>query len=479
MEGGRQALNLVFTVVLASLLGPEAYGLAAMGLVFVMFIDLVQRQGMAAAVIQRKSLELRHKDTAFWLLMAASAVMLVAAIAAAGWWADLNDEPQLRLVILGMCPMIPLRGLSVIQDALLRRAMAFRELATRSISAVVAGGVAGMVAATLGLGVWALVLQQVVYAAVETGVLWKVSGWRPAWRFSGPAARDLLGFSGGAFLSGVATFINNQADALLIGLFFGPFVVGVYRLGLRLVENLVSAVLRPVQSIALPELAPHQDHPAALRRRVVRLTRLGASTALPALGLLAGVALPAVAILGDDWTTAGPVIQILCVVGAVRVLVVIDGPLLQAVGSPYLQAGFSAAAAGISALTFTAAGFALQDLPLAEQAVGIASARAVVWGVAIVTLHVVIVRRHAALPLRAQLRPIVWPAVSGLSAYLVGSLVAAATSGTPGLVRLALTGAAAGSVAGAIFWQRVPEGRAMLHDLLSRRRSRRVAVPDT
>lgn len=413
MEGGRQLLNLCIAFVLAAMLGPEPYGLVAIAMVFIMFIDLIQRQGMAAALIQHKELTEQHKDTAFWLLMAVSTALLVVAVAGAGWWAGVNDVPELKMVIVGLSPAIPLHGLSLVQDALLRRDLEFKTLAVRSLSAVVSGGVAGIAAALAGWGVWALVVQQVTQALVAAVVLWSVSSWRPGIDIDRRAARDLLSFSTGSFLGSLATFANNQADALLIGLFFGPYVVGIYRLGLRLVETLVSAVLRPVQAIALPELSPHQDDLAEISRRAVRLMRLGAVVALPALGLLAGIAAPAVELLGGEWSAAAPVVSVLCIVGAARVFVFVDGPLLQAKGRPFLQAAFTAVAAVISVASFVAAGLLLQDVAPADQALGIAIARAVVWGLGIMALHTIILRRHAQFDLRRMILPFAWPTAVG------------------------------------------------------------------
>lgn len=456
MEVGRQSLNVIITFILAALLGPEAYGLAAMALVFITFVDLLQRQGMAAALIQRKDLSRSHRDTAFWLLMLASVLLLMATVAGARWWAGINDLPELRVIIIGLSPMIPLQGLSVVQDALLRRQMAFKQLAQRTLVAVLAGGITGLVSALAGWGVWALVVQQVTQAGVAAIVLWSISDWRPGFDVSLASAKDLMGFASGSFLSSLASFVNNQADALLIGLFFGPLVVGIYRLGLRMVETLVSALTRPIQAISLPELAPCQDDPPQLRRRVERLARLAAVTTLPSLGVLAAAANPGVEWLGGDWAAAAAVAQVLCIVGAVRAIVVIDGPLLLAVGSPFIQAGFAAVAAVVSAASFVAAGTLVQGLPTEDQALGIAIARAIVWGMAILTMHVIIMRRFGHLSLKQMLAPVMWPTIAGLAATGTGVAIDLAMMNSPAPLRLLTVSLVGLIVAGTIVLLTVP-----------------------
>lgn len=475
MQGGRQGLQVLFTFVLAALLGPEAYGVVAMALVFVMFVDMLQKQGMSAALIQRRNLTRSHLDTAFWLLVATSVVLVAATVAAAGLWAAANDTPSLRMIIIGLSPLIPLRNLSIVQDALLRREMAFKRLAQRDLVAIAAGGVVGIVTALAGWGPWALVAQQLTAAAVAVIVLWGVSDWRPGWSVSWTCAGELFAVSSGLLLSAIGNFLNNQADTILIGLFFGPRVVGVYRLGLRLVETLVALSSRSVQSVALPDLSPVADDPAELGRRIDRLTRLAAVTTVPVLGVLAGVATPLMDILGPEWAAAAVVAQVLCVVGVIRAWVVIDGPLLVATGSVFVQAAIAWLAGVLSAVAFIVAGVLLQGIPESGQAVGIAAARTGVWGLGIAAMHVWIMHRFAGQRLGQMLAPLRWPLLAGLMAAAIGVVTNSATGDESVLLRLVLSGGAAGLTAVAVSWLTMPWIREVAERALGAHRTRRAA----
>ena len=52
--------------------------------------------------------------------------------------------------------------------------------------ALIVAGALSIVAAALGLGAWALVLQQVVLATTLVSALWWRAGWRPSFEFSAP-----------------------------------------------------------------------------------------------------------------------------------------------------------------------------------------------------------------------------------------------------------------------------------------------------
>lgn len=476
MDGGRQGIALLVTFVLAALLGPEVFGLAAMATVYIMFIDLVQRQGMAAALIQRKVLTESHKDSAFWMVLGVSIAMTGVSVGGATLWAAVNRTPALAPVVMALSPLILLQGLVTVQEALLRRAMAFKLLAKRTIAAVVLGGATGLAGAWLGWGVYALVGQQLVYGVVSVAALWSVSGWRPRFHFSRHSARELIGFSSGSFLTSIAVFVNNRADALLIGIFFGPLVVGVYRLGSRLIDAILSGLAGPIRSLALPELSPYQDDPEELTRRADRLMLMGAVAVFPVLGIVAATAEPLTAVLGERWGGSAAVIQVLCLVGAVRVVATIDGPLLQAVGSPFVQAGMATFTAAISALTFSAAGVALSTASPEVQALGVAAARALLYGSFICVIHVLIIRRYAGIGVRRGLAVVGRPFGAGVGAWLCGTMVHELVVSAGPASRLLLTAVVSAGVGTVLTWRWVPGCSELVRSTLDRRRSTIVAV---
>ncbi|WP_380165806.1 lipopolysaccharide biosynthesis protein [Jannaschia sp. R86511] len=393
MDAGGQVATLAVSVVLAAVLGPAAYGLVAMALVYVMFIQLIQQQGMQAAVIQRADLDERHKSTAFWLVLVTSLVLTGLSVLLAGWWSAVNRTPELEPILVALSALLPIRALSTVQEAVVRRSMRFRALAVRTLVSVLLGGAAGLWAAFAGLGAWALVVQQLVTAALGCILLWSVSHWRPRLTFSGTAARELFGFSTGSFVSSIGVFVNNKADALLIGIFFGPLVVGLYRFAARLVETLLAVAVRPVQSVALPGLSQHQHDQVAFDRRSLQLRAASGWLALPALGLLMGSAPIVVELLGEEWSSAVWPLRLLCLVGMIRVLVTLDGPMLQARGRVHVQAAATWVAALASAGSFTVAALLLRDSGVVAQATGVAAARLAVYGVVVLAIHVWLVRR--------------------------------------------------------------------------------------
>ncbi|NED99611.1 lipopolysaccharide biosynthesis protein [Phytoactinopolyspora halotolerans] len=420
LSGGRVVVNLVVSLVLAALLGPEAYGLVAIALVYVFFVEMVVRQGLVAAIVQRPNLTNLHLDAAFWMTLAAMVVLIPITLVLSPWWAAVNGLPDLQAVVVGLSPLLIMKGLSVVPEALMRRQMEFRLLAIRANAAVLLGGAVGVGSAFAGAGYWALVAQQLAAAAVEVALLWVVSDWRPHPRFSRSAARELLGFSGHSALAGFGVFLYQRADALLIGLFFGPIAVGLYRMALRFTEMVLELTTGAMMTTSLSELSRYQENPHAFRDRALSIIRLGTTITVPMLGVLAVCSEPLMRLIGPEWAAAAGPMKLLCALGVTLAFATYTGPLLQAMGRPGVLAATTWVAGLLSAASFIIPGLLLQGTGTQEQVLGIAGSRLLTFTAMTVLILFPLWRKTIGLSVRDVLKSV----VPVLAATTLGASVA-------------------------------------------------------
>lgn len=408
MTGGQQAVTLVMTFVLAGILGPRAFGVITMAIIYVGFIEMLMKQGLLPALVQRQVLTTTHSNAAFWLVIAFSGALTLVSIALAPWWARVNDLPNLAGIIIALSPLLPLSALSLVQEALLRRQSAFKSLAMRTNMSALVGGFAGIALALAGADVWALVGQQLVNRSVDVLVLWRVSSWRPSLSFSRRHARDLLGFSGGAALNGVGVYVGQRLDTLLTGLFFGPVAAGIYRLGTRLVDVVVDVTARALQQASLPELARIQDDDVRFARRTEHVLRVAAMLSFPTFALLVVGADLLPPLLGSEWEPAVTALRLLCLVGAVRALTLIGGTVLNAIGRPHRLAAITWTNAALGAVAFVVVGTLLEGASTSRQVALMAGSRALLYCTVILILYVTVVGSASRLTprrLAAAVRP--------------------------------------------------------------------------
>jgi O-antigen/teichoic acid export membrane protein len=336
-KAGSQTMLLVsrfvVALVLARLLAPTDFGLAAMVLVFSGFVVLFADSALGTALIQRRELADGDRSTLFWTGVAVGLALTVAGIALSGPLASFYGEPDVQPLFAALSLSFIVSSLGTTQGALLARELNFRALELRQMAATVAGAVVGISVAVAGLGAWAIVTQQLAIATVSTILLWRYSPWRPSWTFSTASLKSFGGFSGTVFAQNLVYYLGRNLDNVLIGRFLGPASLGVYALSYNVMLAPFHRIAGPVQQVLFPAFSQMQDEPGRLGAAWVRVSRMIGALSMPALVGLAVVAPDFVhVVLGERWSAATPVIQMLAWVGLVQSLQALNGEVLLARG---------------------------------------------------------------------------------------------------------------------------------------------------
>jgi len=331
--------------LLARLLPPRDFGLLAFASVFIAFLQLFIEQGIADAVVQRAETRPGHFSAAFWFNLAVSTLLGGALCLGAGLISALVHEPGLTGILRGLAPLLVLSALGGIHASVLRRRLDFKMLAIQNLVCTMAGGIAAIVCAFSGRGVWSLVIQQLTYSALAAIMLWRSEPWRPG-RFSRTDLKDLAPFAVHITSSAFLDFFNRRSDDFLIGCFLGPVVLGYYSLAYRLLLTFTRLINSPFNTVAFSAFSRLQEEGVELRRFFGHLTRLTGAIAFPVfLGLAAIAPEFLAALFGQRWVIAAPVFRILCMVGILHSIAFVHGALLRAAGRANWQMWFTLAGA--------------------------------------------------------------------------------------------------------------------------------------
>jgi PST family polysaccharide transporter len=397
---GEKVFGAFFTFFLAAILGPKDFGVVSIAVVYVLFLQMLLDQGLATALIQKKNLDPDHANAVFWADMTLSLVFVIASFFLSRWWAAVNHAPQASAIISVLSLCIPIEGMAIVQKSLLSREMDFKSLSIRSNVSVLMGGVVGVGMAYAGFGVWALVGQQLTRDLTALALLWRLSHWRPRLAFSWKHLKDLMGFSISNFIGQLAIFSDTYASSIILGLFFGPIAVGLYRLADRVMSTVLSAATSSIQAVSLPEFSRFQDQPVELRKSVLTCIRLSSTVTLPALAGVAAVSTSLMATVGAQWIPAAAVLRVLCVLGMFYVFSYFTGPLLQALARVKLAAllAWSSTLTGVAFLLV--AGVLARGRPIGFQIMGIALARFVIGAVLVAPVFLSFLMRLAGIALR-------------------------------------------------------------------------------
>ena len=327
----RQLSRVAVVVILARLLTPAEYGVAAMVLVFSTLVLIFTDLALGAALVQREELSERDRSTVFWTSVTAGVGFTFLGIALSWPLAAFYGEPEVQPLFAVMSVSFLVTALGTAHSALLNREMRFKSLELRMMAGTFVGGVVGIAVAYAGYGAWAIIWQQLAIAAVSTAFLWLFSPWRPRFIFSGASLRSLGGFSANVFGTRVLFYMNRKLDHMLIGRFLGASALGAYAVAYNVMLMPLSRIAQPVVEVLFPAMSRIQDDRKRMAAMWLRANRMIGAISIPAMVGLMIVAPEFVATLfGSRWEEAVPVIQILAWVGLLQSLQRLNSSVLQA-----------------------------------------------------------------------------------------------------------------------------------------------------
>ena len=259
-------------------------------------------------------------------------------------------EPTVGPLLLAASPTVLMIGTAGVSTALLRRQLAYRALAIRTVLGVIAGGTVGITMALNEFGAWSLVGQRLTEVGINSVLSFIAAGWRPKqWP---RRARFCVAAGARAEGRGVARVdAGHRSDADRGARPFAePRAAGLFAFAWRFVEIVRSLIVRPLQGVAQSAIAAMRRKRAATNEFLLDLSNLAAWATFPAFVGLALIAGPLIhVLLGDEWEAAGVILPILCISGAVSALTGIQEAYLLAIDriDAFVRASAFEAAVGI------------------------------------------------------------------------------------------------------------------------------------
>lgn len=420
-------LGLVSTFILARLLTPADFGLVAMGMLVVGFVEAWLYFGLDTALIQNQRATREHYDTAWTLRLLQSVVVAAGVAFAAPYAAKYFNEPRVVPVIWTLCLVLPISASGNIGVIAFRKDLAFDKEFKLNVTGKLLGFFVTIGAALWLRNYWALVIGTLGGAAFGCVLSYVMHAYRP-W-FSLAKVRELWSFSQWMLVRSLGHFAEMKADETIVGGMGSAREMGLYSVASELGRLPGSEIAAPLNQALVPGFAKLQEEPGRLAAAYLNVLGTVSAVTLPASIGLALVAKEAVLVLmGPQWLEAVPLLTLLAISGAIRTGESLSASLLLGTGRPAISAAMS----WISGALLI--GFAL--LLIAEHGVlGVAIARVVAGVVVMIIVFSVICRI-------ADIRPValgqrLWrPLVASLGMAVLVSAIP--ESGSGALADLAL-----------------------------------------
>lgn len=318
-NGINTLLNFGTMIVLARLLSPAAFGLLGMVTVFSNFLMLSSNLGLSVAIIQRQELDKRMLNSCYWLFIYIGLALGLIMFTLSKPIAAFYNQPELVQLVRFMAFMFLFASFGDLGQTLLKKELRFAIIAKIQVVMQIIYSITSISLALMGFGVMSLVLGLLVSALTGSILYLYFSSWIVGLPSHPRHAKPLIKF--GLFVTGsnFTNYLAGNLDYLLIGKLLGSTQLGLYTLAYQLISMPLKKISRTIAITTYPAFAKIQDSDEQLKRGYNKLTANVAFITLPLLTLLLISADPLIPLLyGEKWRQCVPVVQIMCVAGALK-----------------------------------------------------------------------------------------------------------------------------------------------------------------
>jgi O-antigen/teichoic acid export membrane protein len=331
----RQILQYISTIILVGILSPDDFGIIAMALVVINFLDIFKDLGTSSALIQNQNLSNHLKSSIFWVNCTFGIIISIIIYFLSPLISLLFNSDKITSVLQVLSLIFLITGLSLTQKALLERSLSFKTLTNIELVSSALGFIAALYFAFTGFGVWSLVAQVLTFTIINTLLLWIFSSWKPSFYFKINDFKSIASYSLNLVGFNLINYVARNSDYFLIAKFLNEKSLGHYYLAYRIMLYPLQNISSVISRVIFPSFSILQNDNARLSQAYLRLTNLIVLITFP---MMAGMAIVSYeftsAFFGSKWDTnlIALLITILAPVGAIQSLMSTVGIIYQVKG---------------------------------------------------------------------------------------------------------------------------------------------------
>ena len=310
---GYLGIQFVSNLVLARLLMPDDFGTIGVLIVFTTMSYVLIDSGLSSALVQKKTISEEDKSTVFFTNLAFAIVVYVVLFFTAPLFASYFHNPKIQDLLRVIELIVIIDAFSAIQSTVLAREMDFKILTIYKIISIFIAATVSIVLAYMGMGIWALVVQYILFSLCRALLLWLRTDWRPIITFSKQSFKSLFGYGSKLLISQSIATLYNQLQSILIGRHFSASDLGYYTQARQLMQIPTDSLGRVVNNVSFPAYAKLQNERSKLKVMVRQNLLVLVFLNTPLMFYLSTVAKSLLVFLySDKWIDSVPYFRFLC-----------------------------------------------------------------------------------------------------------------------------------------------------------------------
>ncbi|MCH4181777.1 MAG: lipopolysaccharide biosynthesis protein [Prevotella sp.] len=320
-NGCMQILNAVVGIFLARLLLPTDYGLIGILTIFSAIATTLQESGFTSALTNKKHATDNDYNSVFWFCNILGILLYIILFFCAPLIADFFHQPRLILLSRVDFLCILLSAIGIVPQAYLYKNLMIKQTTLLRVSVLALSGVAGIIMAFNGMAYWSIVTQQLIYVGLQSLGKFFLIPWRPSFHINFKPVKEMFGFSSKILITNVIGQVSANILTVIFGRILPVRTVGNFTqankwngMASSTVSGMIAQVAQPVFSSIMEE----QNRQLNVLRKMMRFTSYLAFPAMFGLAIIAPEFI--ILLISDKWADSIPILQILCISGAIAPL---------------------------------------------------------------------------------------------------------------------------------------------------------------
>ncbi|MBU2894681.1 lipopolysaccharide biosynthesis protein [Colwellia sp. D2M02] len=328
-----KSLGLISTVILARLLAPEDFGVIAMCMIVVAFLEVFTSFGFDLNIIQKDNVTNKTLNSAWTLKLIMGLILSTVLVSVSGLVATYYNDQRVEELVLAVALLPFITAVQNIGFVLYRKELDLAkefplEVYSKLFSFVITIGFTFYLE-----NYWALVIGMYANAIAKTFMSFLMHPYRPKLELS--EAKELFKFSKWLLLNNLLIFFNHKVTDIIVGKQSSAEQLGYYTVGYEISNLPTTELLFPLSRSIFPGYAKLKNDIEKLRVTFLKITEIIIFVSAP---VSVGISICSPEIvqlgLGDQWQPIIPIIAILSLYGFSRCAVQNIGTVFVVIGKP-------------------------------------------------------------------------------------------------------------------------------------------------
>jgi len=329
------AIQIIQFGLLGKLMSISEFGLVGMITTIVVFAQILLDLGFGSAVIQKEEVSARVLSSLFWINVVVGVGLFMLLFLFSPLIATYFHRGELIELIRILAVMFLIAPVGQQCQYLLQKDLRFNLLGAIEVGTTFISFLTLVILILTISPIYAFVISQVVLNSLK-GILYFIcyqKKWRPSFVFDLSECKEYMAFGAFQLASRLVNRMGSNLDVILIGRFMGAEALGIYNLAYQIVTIPVLKINPIITRVAFPVFSKSHQNQVLLTDGFLHMTKLLSLVSFPILmGLTAVSNVFILTIFGQKWLDAVPIVQIMAVVGILRVLMNPNGSVILAKG---------------------------------------------------------------------------------------------------------------------------------------------------